>query len=367
MRIVLTGGGTGGHIYPALSLWNYLKERHPNAEVLYIGTERGLERDIVGRLNIPFVTISATGLKRQLSFAAVKTVITTYQGYRMVKQQLRAWQPDVVLGTGGYVTLPVVFAATKLQIPTVIWEGNARPGLTNRLCAKRAQAVATSFADSSVWLKGAKKIVCTGNPRASEVQQVDVAALKQARKRYNLVDGQPLILIFSGSRGAQTVNKTVVQLLTRFAHRPNWRVIFITGEQHYDAVRASATKLPDHITILPFVYDMPCLLPNADVVITRAGSATLAEICALGVASILIPSPYVTANHQEENAKRLAQQNAAVLLREAELTPDILRNQIIRLVDGKEGQAIRKHALQMATPNAVQDLYQLVINACHVN
>ncbi len=364
MRIVLTGGGTAGHIYPALTFWEYLQSRNPEAKVLYIGTEKGLERDIIARTDIPFDTISAAGLKRQLSFSALKTAFETYQGYRMAKRKLRKWQPDFVLGTGGYVTLPVVFAAHKLGIPSVVWEGNARPGLTNQLCAKWAQAVAVSFAQSETWLRGAKKIVLTGNPRASEVQSISEAEKRKAREKYLLSAERPSILIFSGSRGAETINRVVVELMQRFESRPDWRLIFVTGEKHFESVQMSLPKLQKHISVFPFIYDMSSLLPNIDVVVTRAGSSTLAEVCSLGVASILIPSPYVTANHQEENAKRLATKNAAIVLREQELTADTLWASLVRVIDGKEGHLMRENAKRMATPNAVENLYQLVMEVC---
>jgi UDP-N-acetylglucosamine--N-acetylmuramyl-(pentapeptide) pyrophosphoryl-undecaprenol N-acetylglucosamine transferase len=361
MRIVLTGGGTGGHIYPALTLWQYVQSRHPEAEALYIGTEQGLEKNIVPKTDVPFMTIPAAGLKRQLSLSAVKTAFVTWRGYRLARRKLQKWKPDIVVGTGGYVTLPVIFAANRLGIPAVVWEGNARPGLTNQLCAKRAEAVAVSFEHMDTFLRGAKKIVYTGNPRGSEVLHVSEADRKNAREKYRLSSDKPTVLIFSGSRGAETVNRVVVELMDRFISRPDWRVIFVTGEKHYDSISKSLPKLPQHITVLPFIYDMQNLLPNVDVVVTRAGSATLSEICSLGIASILIPSPYVTANHQEENAKRLSSQNAAILLREQELTGDRLWASLLRAVDGQEGKIMRDNAMRLATPHAAEDLYQLVM------
>lgn len=361
MRIVFTGGGTGGHIYPALTLWKYLKSQQPDAKALYIGTKKGLEKDIVTKTDIPFISISAAGLKRQFSLAAFKTALETYRGYQSAKRILRKWKPDIVLGTGGYVTLPVVFAAHHLGIPSVVWEGNAHPGLTNQLCAKRAAAVAVSFDHTDTWLRGAKRIVLTGNPRASEVLHVSETDKKAACNQYQLSANRPTILIFSGSRGAETVNRVVVELMGQFSSRPDWRVIFVTGEKHFRSISGLLPNLPNHISVLPFIYDMPSLLPSVNVVVTRAGSATLAEICSLGVASILIPSPYVTANHQEENAKRLSEKNAAILLREQDLTKDTLWASLIHVVDNGAGQVIRDNAKRLATPNAAEDLYQLIM------
>ncbi|MCL6515378.1 undecaprenyldiphospho-muramoylpentapeptide beta-N-acetylglucosaminyltransferase [Alicyclobacillus sp.] len=367
MRVVLTGGGTGGHIYPAIALWRRMVKELGALEVLYIGSERGLERDIVTREGLPFTAIPAAGLKRSLSPAALRTFVTTLRGYRRARRILRRFRPDVVVGTGGYVTLPVVFAASRAGIPAVVWEGNARPGLTNQLCARRAHAVAVSFPDSERWFPRARRVVVTGNPRASEVLDVSDERVQSARREYRLDPARRLVVCFAGSRGAETVNRVITGLIPRFAQRPTWQLLYVTGGAHYDEVseeiRRSHEAVPDNVRVVPFIHDMPPVLRQASVVITRAGSATLAEICALGLASILIPSPYVTANHQEENAMRLAERGAALVIRERELTPDGLWAALGRVLDGGEGVRMRDAARAMATPRAVEDLFQLVMDA----
>jgi UDP-N-acetylglucosamine--N-acetylmuramyl-(pentapeptide) pyrophosphoryl-undecaprenol N-acetylglucosamine transferase len=360
MRILLTGGGTGGHIYPALSLWDYIKKKYPDAQVLYIGSENGLERDIVGHAGLPFRMIPAAGLKRQLSLSALRTFFTTYQGYRQAKQILKEFRPDIVVGTGGYVTLPVIYAAASRGIPSVIWEANARPGLTNQLCARKADVVAIAFQDTERWFKGAKRVVFTGNPRASEVLITTEDAMRAARNRYAIDEGVKLIVCYMGSRGSETVNHVMTQLIPRFAARPDWQLLFATGSAHHDKVMSGLSGIPKNVKVLPFIHDMPSILPMADAVITRAGGATLAEICSLGLASILIPSPYVTANHQEENARRLVEKGAAVMLKESELSPSRLWEELLRLLDTNSGENIRKRAKDIATPDAVDRLAKIV-------
>ena len=359
MRLILTGGGTGGHIYPGLTLWNYIVQQEVQSELLYIGTKRGLEADIVPRSGLPFQTIRAAGLKRQVSLQAFRTFVETYQGYREAKRLLREWRPDVVVGTGGYVTLPVVYAAAALKIPSVIWEANARPGLTNQLCAKKADAVAISFADSERWFSGAKKIKLTGNPRASEVLHVDTSRIEAAREQFQIDGTRRLIVFFVGSRGAETVNEVLLKMIPRMTTRPDWHLLYVTGEAHFKQIEERISGV-ENVQLVPFIYDMPAVMKLADVAITRAGGASLAEICALGVPSLLIPSPYVTANHQEENASRLVSQGAARMLKERDLTPDVLWKELTILLDSSAGAMVRDHALQAATPNAVEDLYQLV-------
>lgn len=361
MRIVLTGGGTGGHVYPALTLWRYLQRQHPAADVLYIGTEQGLERDIVVRAGLPFVAIEAAGLKRQLSLSALRTGLSTYRGYQAAKRILRDFQPDVVVGTGGFVTLPVVYAAHQRHIPTVIWEANVRPGLTNKLCARRADVVAVSFPESAPLFGAAKKVVMTGHPRASEVLEVTADMERAARIEYGLDPRSRLIVLFAGSRGAETVNEIMLELLPRLAQQPDWQLLYVTGERHFPAIDQRATGRPDNVRIVPYVHDMPAVLRQTDVLIARAGGATLAEICAFGLASILIPSPYVTANHQEENAHRLVDHGAARMIRESDLTANRLWDELTSLLDGGD-VSVRRNARDLAAPNAVGDLYQVVLD-----
>lgn len=367
MRIVLTGGGTGGHIYPALTLWRHLSQKHPDAEVLYIGTSKGLEQGIVGHEGIRFEVIRAAGLKREVSLKAIRTVLETYAGFRRAKRILKEFRPDVVVGTGGYVTLPVVYAASKLRIPSVIWEANARPGLTNQLCAKKAEAVAVSFPGTERWFKGAKRVALTGNPRASEVQHITPELQTQARQTYGIDAAKKLILCFAGSRGAETINRVLVELLPRLEERPDWQMLYVTGEAHYHEIDRMASPVPSNVRILPFIHDMPAVLPQAAVAVTRAGGATLAEICSLGVPSILIPSPYVTANHQEENAKPLVEHKAAKMIRESDLSAGTLWDALAKVLDSDEHVQMRENALQLATPQAVADLYDLVMRAAGAN
>lgn len=360
MRLVLTGGGTGGHIYPGLTLWNYILQQDPHSEILYIGTERGLEADIVPRANISFHTVSAAGLRRQLSLQAVRTFALTYRGYRQAKKLLRDYRPDVVVGTGGYVTLPVVYAAASLKIPSVIWEANARPGLTNQLCTRKADAVAISFADSKRYFARAKQVQLTGNPRASEVLHVDRNRVDAAREQFGIDQRRRLIVFFAGSRGAETVNEVLLQMIPRFASRPDWHLLYVTGEAHFNRIGNRVGQLAN-VEVVPFIYDMPAVMKLADVAITRAGGASLAEVCALGVPAVLIPSPYVTANHQEENAKRLVDAGAARMVKEKDLSPEVLWGELVSLLDSPAGAILRDAALKAATPNAVVDLYQLVV------
>ncbi|QSO53877.1 undecaprenyldiphospho-muramoylpentapeptide beta-N-acetylglucosaminyltransferase [Alicyclobacillus curvatus] len=363
MRILVTGGGTGGHVYPALTVWNYILRQHPDAEVLYIGSEKGLEKDIVPRTGIPFATIPAAGLRRELSLRAAKTAWLTLRGYRQAKRLVRRFRPDVVLGTGGYVTLPVVYAAARLKVPAVVWEANARPGMTNQLCARKATAVAVCFPGGERFFPKGTRLVLTGNPRGSEVLEVPAQSIADAKKVHGIRDGRKLIVGYMGSRGAETVNRVVSEVIPRFADKPDWQLLYVTGSAHYDEFCAGLPRLPHNVQVVPFLHDMPSILPSAAAVLTRAGGATLSEICALGLASVIVPSPYVTANHQEENARRLFERSACEMVLENELTADKLWAALAQVLDTSHGDELRQNARLMATDHAVRDLYDLLMDA----
>lgn len=364
MRVLFTGGGSGGHIYPGLSLWRYIEQNDPDASLLYVGAKQGLEHTIVPHEGLSFETIQAAPLRRQLSPAVLRTVWKTYSGYRQAKRIIRQFRPDVVVGTGGYVTLPVIYAASAMKVPSVIWEGNAVPGLTNRLCAKKATTVAVCFEGSERTFPEARHVVVTGNPRASEVHEPDAEARIRTRQKYGLKPGNKLILCYAGSRGSESINEALARLYPRFAERSDWQLIHVVGPNLYESLTdVQKQSLPENVQLQPFIHDMPQLLPQADCVITRAGSSTLAEVCAFGIPAILIPSPYVPANHQEENAKRLSENGAAVLLRERELSEQTLWQELERLLDTDFGHTVSQAARRLATTDAVERFYDVVVDA----
>lgn len=339
MKVAISGGGTGGHVYPALALIRELKKSHPEAEFLYIGTEKGLEAGIVKREGIPFEAIEITGFKRSLSLENIKTVMRFLSGAKKSKQILRDFKPDVVIGTGGYVCGPVVYAAAKLKIPTLIHEQNSVAGLTNKFLSRYTDKVAICFEEVSDSF-ASEKIVFTGNPRASEVVGVDSEGALEA---YGLVSGKPTVLVFGGSRGARGVNEAVEAVLPEWNNR-DFQLLYVTGD-------------------VPFIYDMPKILNAVTLVVSRAGATTLAELTALGVPSILIPSPYVTANHQENNARALEKNNAAIVITEAELkNTDLMATVDSILNDEAKLNGMKLSAKQMGRPDAAAKLVEAVLS-----
>ncbi|MFK2824911.1 undecaprenyldiphospho-muramoylpentapeptide beta-N-acetylglucosaminyltransferase [Bacillus sp. B190/17] len=359
MKIVVSGGGTGGHIYPALALIRTIKEKYPETSFLYIGTERGLESKLVTREDIPFHSIEITGFKRSLSMENVKTVMRFLKGVKECKKILRKFQPDAVIGTGGYVCGPVVYAAAKLGIPTIIHEQNSVPGLTNKFLSKYVDKVAICFEEAGGFFPE-NKVVFTGNPRASEVVSAKPA---NALKHFGLSDEKKTVLVFGGSRGARPINEAVVQSLSELAGRP-YQVLYVTGDVHFDQVQKeiAAAGKPENVAVAPFIHNMPEVLVECHLVVSRAGATTLAELTALGVPSILIPSPYVTNNHQEKNARSLTDHGAAVMLAEKDLTAaSLLKNLDHVLLNEKEWQRMKASSANLGVKDASERLFAVML------
>ena len=358
MKIAISGGGTGGHIYPALALAREMKKQDPNVQFLYIGTEKGLESKLVPRENIPFKSIHITGFKRKLSFENVKTIWRFLAGVRKSKMILKEFKPDVVIGTGGYVCGPVVYAAAKLGIPTVIHEQNSVPGLTNKFLSRFVDRIAVCFDEAESFFPK-EKVSFTGNPRASEVIGQDGI---KGRLSAGLNLSQPAVLIFGGSRGARPINEAVVQSLGEFAAKP-YQVLYVTGEVHFEDVQKEAELIgsPVNVIIKPFIHNMPEVLAGMDLVVSRAGATTLAELTSLGIPSILIPSPYVTNNHQEKNAASLSTRGAAELLKESELSSQKLVEKIDGiLLDKDKLDSMGREAKKLGVPDSASRLFKLM-------
>jgi UDP-N-acetylglucosamine--N-acetylmuramyl-(pentapeptide) pyrophosphoryl-undecaprenol N-acetylglucosamine transferase len=364
MKILISGGGTGGHIYPAVALIRHLLNKDETIECLYIGTENGLEADIVPKQGIPLKTVKISGFKRKVSLDNVKTIFRFFKAVSKSKKYIKEFQPDVVIGTGGYVCGPVVYAAAKKKIPTIIHEQNSVPGLTNKFLAKYVTKVAISFPDSAKFFP-ADKVVMTGNPRASEVVRGEYSKDKIRLKELGLDPEKKTVLVVGGSRGAKPINDAIMNTIDQWKDK-DYQCLYVTGEAHYQKVKEQLDQQEHEIKNLvyvPYIHDMPAVLNEVDLMVARAGATTLAEITALGLPSILIPSPYVTNNHQEKNARSLEKESAATVILEKESTPDKLMKEIDRILnDTKIWKDMKEGALRLGRPHASEDLEKLIKN-----
>ncbi|MBB3109058.1 UDP-N-acetylglucosamine--N-acetylmuramyl-(pentapeptide) pyrophosphoryl-undecaprenol N-acetylglucosamine transferase [Paenibacillus phyllosphaerae] len=337
MRIVLTGGGTGGHIYPALAIGRQMQAEEKACDILYIGSPKGLEARIVPEKGIKFEPVEITGFRRKLSVDNIRTIMKFLKGVKRAKRLLRSFKPDVVVGTGGYVCGPVVYAAAKLGIPTLIHEQNAEPGLTNKFLSRYTDTVAVSFKESIPQFGKAKHVLMTGNPCATNVVQ---ANRDRGFASLGLPKGSKIVLMFGGSRGAKAINDAMVDMAPLVKRLPGVHFVFVTGESYYDSTESrikKALKKSSHaIHVLPYLHNMPEVLAASTIAVCRSGASSLAELTALGIPSILIPSPNVTNNHQEANALSLVEAGAAEMLLERDLSGVTLFERIERLIKDEE-------------------------------
>lgn len=321
LRVIISAGGTGGHIYPALSIINKIKEKEPNSEILYIGTTNRMESELVPKLGINYKGVNVIGLKKNLS--VFKAVPLFLLAINKCKKIINDFKPDVVIGVGGYITAPVIYSAKKLGIKTIIHEQNSIPGKTNLFLSKYADKILVSLPDSINKFKG--EVVLTGNPRSQEAYY----AKPLKKEELGFDSNKKLVLIVMGSLGSTTITNSMLEIISKFKDC-DYEVLIITGKNYYDSY---PKKLPENVRILPFMDNMVNLLKNVDVIVTRAGASVISEILAVGLPSILVPSPYVANNHQFYNAQDLVNKSAALLLEEKDFNSDNLLKKIDLLLE----------------------------------
>lgn len=328
MKVIISGGGTAGHINPALAAAGHFK-REKNAEILFIGTEKGLENKLVPKAGFNIRYIEVAGLIRKLTpknFLVLKKFLTAISHSKKI---LREFQPDLVIGTGGYVCAPVLFAAHALKIPAVIHEQNVIPGVTVKMAAKIADLICISFPETTKYMKPAYAEKCrlTGNPIREEMLSL---SREEARKKLNL-DHRPFIVAFGGSLGAQKLNQAVVDLFNT-ENTDRFQFLLGTGQRYYDEVKNAVAQKTPSIRIEPYINDMDAVMTAADLVIGRSGALTISELCALGKPSVLIPSPNVAHDHQTYNAKSMEKAGCALVIPDAELDGKQLYSAISKLI-----------------------------------
>jgi UDP-N-acetylglucosamine--N-acetylmuramyl-(pentapeptide) pyrophosphoryl-undecaprenol N-acetylglucosamine transferase len=356
MRVLIAGGGTGGHIYPGIAIARYLSVMDKEAEIVFVGTKTGMEADIVAREGFSFKAIKAQGWSRKVSFKTASMILNNSLGVVQSLQIIKRFKPQVVLGTGGYVAAPLVFSAALLKIPVVLHEQNAVPGIANRLLSRWATKIALSFPESAKHFPSTVEQEVTGNPVRQAILDGD---RNIGLKNLRLNTGKKTVLVFGGSRGARSINNAIIEGAERLAQTPNLQLIHLTGREEYESVLNQLTNkgieldLSGNIVIKPYLYEMADALAAADLVICRAGATTLAELTAIGRASILIPYPYATDNHQEKNARSLENAGAAYVIRDKELTGKVLTDLIIKLISDTDSlKRMAENSRKLGKPDA---------------
>ncbi len=326
MRYIITAGGTGGHIYPAISIINKIKEMDKNSKFLYIGTTDRMEKDIIPNLNIDYVGINMCGLSKN-PIKLLKFGKNMLLNVNKCKKIIKEFKPDIVIGVGGYVTAPVIIASSKMNVPSILHEQNSVPGKANRFLSSYATKICISIPSSSKYFDS-KKIVFTGNPRSEEI----INTKKGDKKDYDLSLEKKLVLITTGSLGSSTINEKIVGMLNKFKDK-SYEVLLVTGKSSYNDVRYK--KVPSNVHVVSYVDNMGSILKYTDLIISRAGATIISEITALGIPSILIPSPFVPYNHQYLNALYLKENDACFLMEEKDFNEDLLLEEIDKIMSDK--------------------------------
>ncbi|MCH5300524.1 MAG: undecaprenyldiphospho-muramoylpentapeptide beta-N-acetylglucosaminyltransferase [Ruminococcus sp.] len=366
MKILFAGGGTAGHINPALAIAGYVRSKNPDAEILFVGNKGGMEETLVPKAGFDFAPITISGFKRQISPKAMvenaKTVKRIITSSHQSKKIIEDFKPDLCVGTGGYVSGPVLRKAAKMGVPIIIHEQNAFPGVTTKMLSKLAKRVMLAIEDAKEYLDKDCKFVVTGNPVRADILKVNKA---DARKELNL-DERPVVLSFGGSLGARKINESVADVIARSGKDGRYQHIHAYGRYGKwfpDLVKEKGTDISEckNLDIREYIDNMPTCMAAADVVVCRAGAITLSEIQAMGKPAVLIPSPNVAENHQYHNAMALVNAKAAEIIEEKDLTDTIITEKIDSLVLNPEKlKEYSENSRKMAITDANERIYAVI-------
>ncbi|MCI9120922.1 MAG: undecaprenyldiphospho-muramoylpentapeptide beta-N-acetylglucosaminyltransferase [Oscillibacter sp.] len=368
-RVIFTCGGTAGHVNPAIALAQLLLEKEPGAQVLFVGAERGLEKDLVPKAGYAFKTVHISSFHRSFKLREIRhNVISVGNLLRApgeAKAILRAFRPDAVVGTGGYASYPMIKAAAKAGIPTAIHESNAVPGLTTQMLENYADRIMVGFESCRKYYRRPEKVAVTGTPVRSDFFALTKA---EARKSLGLDDGRPLLVSFWGSLGAAGMNGQMADFLALEAAKQPFHHIHAAGKQGYPALRAlleeKGVSLEDcpALQLREYIYDMAPVMRAADLVICRAGASTISELTALGTPALMVPSPYVTNNHQEKNARALEEAGGAAVLLEADCSGPAMFQAVCGILrDPGRREAMERAMMALGVRDAAERIYQTVL------
>ena len=367
MKIIFTCGGSAGHVNPALAVAQQFEAHHPGCEILFVGAEKGMEQRLVTQAGYPIETVKVSTFERAWSWKVLRhnvgSALKLPVGQREAMDILKKFKPDLVVGTGGYASYPAVHAAARRRIPCAIHESNAYPGLTTRALANQVDLVMVGFPEAAEYYKDAKKVAVTGTPVRGEFFSLD---RERARLELGLTDSQPLVISFWGSQGAGHMSDKTVDFVERWAAvGRRFHYVHAAGRD-YEDMTAELNRRGVSVSggeVRPYIDDMPVVMAAADLVICRAGASTIGELTALGKPAILVPSPFVAANHQYKNAKVLADRGGVELAEEKDCTGQSLYQSAMELLaDGGRRAAMGRALRQLAAPRAAQDIYENLIS-----
>ncbi len=364
MKVVIAAAGTGGHINPGIAIANKIIEKEPNSEIIFIGTNRGLETDLVPRAGYKLECINSYGINRKINIDNIKRLFKTIKSISEAKKILKEFKPDVVIGTGGYICVSVGMAAKKLKIPIILHESNAFPGVAVKLLSKDAEKILVGFKEAEERLPKAKKVVVTGNPTKIKRSYMSIEEKRNKIRELGLNSELPTILVFGGSQGAVSINKALIGIIENKMNE-NYQIIWAAGTNNYETVKQELKDKQIDINnikntkILPYIYNMQEVMQISDLVVCRSGAMTITEIALLGKPAIFIPFPFATENHQEYNAKVLQNAGSAQIILDKNLTHIVLNNKINNMIKDKEKLTqMGEKALSVAKENVEEKIYE---------
>ena len=361
LKVIISGGGTGGHIFPAISIANAIREKLPDTEFLFVGALGRMEMQRVPDAGYNIKGLPVQGFDRKNMLKNIKVVWNLMRSRRQARKILRKFAPDIAIGVGGYASGPTLDQATKLGIPTLIQEQNSYAGVTNKLLAKKADRICVAYSGMERFFP-AESIVFTGNPVRQNLLDRSVSR-EEAVKAFGLDPAKRTILIVGGSLGAKTLNDSVLGSISLIRQQKNVQIIWQTGKYYSEKIeeQLSEMKQPDNLYANAFISDMRMAYAAADLVISRAGASSISELCMLGKPCILVPSPNVAEDHQTKNALALVDKDAAIYVKDADARRKLIANAINTVEDTERLSTLGKNILQLAKPNAASDIADIAI------
>ena len=366
MKVVVAASQSGGHINPGIAIANKIKEENPDAEITFIGTKRGMENDLVPRAGYKLETIEAYGIERHISIENIKKMFKTLKGYGTAKKLIKKIAPDIVIGTGGFICGPVLLAASKKHIPTMLHESNAFPGVTVKMLAKNVDTILIGFEDARKKIQHAKNIVLTGNPTKFKNVNLTEEDKKEIRKEKGLDQDKTLILAFGGSQGAKPINEALTEIAQKKLNK-NYQILWSAGPGQYDVFKEKLKKNNidieklKNVKVVPYIYDMEKVMQTADLIVCRSGAMTITEVSIAGKPAIFVPLSFAAENHQEYNARVLADKGAAKIIHDNEINGESLNKLIEETIKDKEElKKMGEKATQIVMENVEDKIYEEV-------
>ena len=361
LRIIISGGGTGGHIFPAVSIANEIKAKRPDAKILFVGAEGRMEMQRVPAAGYEIKGLPIAGFDRKNLLKNVPVLFKILKSRRLARRIVKDFRPQVAVGVGGYASGPTLNVAESMHIPTVLQEQNSYAGVTNKLLAKHASQICVAYEGMERFFP-ADKILLTGNPVRQNLLQ-SAPAREDAVKAFGLVPRKKTVLIIGGSLGARTINESVLGHLTLIKQQNDVQFIWQTGKYYSDEINAELQRrgCPDNLLVKDFISDMAAAYSAADLVISRAGAGSISEFCLLGKPVILVPSPNVAEDHQTKNALALVQKSAALMVTDADARRALLPLAVNTVTDVLRLEDLSRQICKWAKPNAASDIADVVI------